>query len=186
MKHIHITSILLFLFEINYLTKKSWVHGVDLGTTFNTINSLMANEYFTDAQFPKEITLHRPYKTNYIGYILGYQFTTKNIDFRPYQKVGYSRLDFPFYNLQNTQFGDSFIHEGDRPKSNSIYFETGLVTNIIIFKNTTLGLNISYRCADYDYSMIKRRVPGGSSRILVTDQVNLRAIMTGLRLAYKL
>ncbi|MCH7403811.1 hypothetical protein ACFOUP_16535 [Belliella kenyensis] len=64
----------------------------------------------------------------------------------------------------------------------------GLFDQVHGTRGYVLGLagNLSYRFADFDYTMYKRMAPGGSTSFIVPYQINMRAIMTGFRLAYKL
>ncbi|MCH7400426.1 hypothetical protein ACFOUP_08050 [Belliella kenyensis] len=175
--------------EINFLAGRFWVHGLSFGQSSNAINVELANKYLSRNQFPMEVNFHEKYKVQNLAYLIGYRFilNNKSVEFRPFQKIGFSRLTFPFYNLESVEWeGITFIHEGDRPRSNSLYLESGLLTSISLSKKFDLGFNLSYRFADFDYIMYKRVVPGGSTTLIVPDQVNLRAIMTGFRLAYKL
>lgn len=176
-------------FEINYLTRRFWVHGLSFGQSSNAINVEFANHYFANVQGPAELRFHENYNIRNISYQFGYRFKPNNgsFEFRPFQRVGFSQLTFPFYILESINWpGVTVIHEGDRPRSNSLYFETGILSIISLSKKFDLGFNLSYRFADFDYIMYQRIVPGGSTALIVPDQVNFRAIMTGFRLAYKL
>ncbi|MDN3602408.1 hypothetical protein QWZ00_04700 [Belliella kenyensis] len=176
--------------EINYLTKRNWVHGIGFGKSSNTVNLEKANIVFSESPFSQissKIIHQQDFNINYLTYNLSYDLSIKKTSIRPYQKIGLSQLDFPYYHLEEeTEWKISFIHEGDQPRSSGLYFESGVITNISLSNKFELGLNLSYRFADFDYTMYKRVVPGGSTTFIVPDQVNMRAIMTGFRLAYKL
>ncbi|MCH7397620.1 hypothetical protein MM236_06450 [Belliella sp. DSM 107340] len=174
--------------EINFLAGRFWEHGLSFGQSSNAIRIESANKYFGSNQFPMEVNFHEKYEVQNLAYLIGYRFIlAKSVEFRPFQKIGFSRLTFPFYILESINSpGTTLIHDRDRPKSNSLYLESGLLTSISLSKKFDLGFNLSYRFADFDYIMYKRVVPGGSTTLIVPDQVNLRAIMTGFRLAYKL
>lgn len=165
------------------------MHGLSFGQSSNTVRLELANNYFANVQGPAELRFHENFNIRNISYLIGYRFKPNNesFEFRPFQKVGFSQLTFPFYILESINSpGVTVIHEGDRPKSNGLYFETGILSNISLSKKFDLGFNLSYRFADFDYIMYQRIVPGGSTSSIVPDQVNLRAIMTGFRLAYNL
>ncbi|ERM82563.1 hypothetical protein P872_05935 [Rhodonellum psychrophilum GCM71 = DSM 17998] len=175
--------------EINFLTRRFWVHGLSIGQSSNAVRLELANNYFSNVQGPAELRFHEDFNLQNISYQLGYRFKPNNgsFEFRPFQRVGFSQLTFPFYILESINFpGVTVIHEGDRPRLNSLYFETGILSTILLSKKFDLGFNLSYRFADFDYIMYQRIVPGGSTTLIVPDQVNFRAIMTGFRLAYKL
>ncbi|SMD43357.1 hypothetical protein SAMN00777080_1949 [Aquiflexum balticum DSM 16537] len=172
--------------EINFLHNQRLVHGISLGSSRNAADLTKANAYFANLQFPYIVSSQEDYRVRYLAYSLGYRLIIKQIQIRPYQKIGIAQMNFPYYQLESTGFQSpwSFIHEGNKPKLSSLYLESGFLTIISLSSRVNLGLNLSYRWADFDYTMYKRAVPGGSVPVIVPDQVNLRAIQTGIRLGY--
>ena len=173
--------------EIKYKLSSSLKLLLITGTYSNSVETQGMSDYIT--HISPQIVEEESYRYLYILPGIGYYYSLNKFNLSLNLFLGYSITRFPYYKFIFIPFYGNppmmFAHNGPRPNLEAFTLGTSLSTTYNISKRFSIGIDLIYQRANFNYTVSPELIPGGGgANLTFSDILKLRVINTGLKIGY--
>lgn len=174
-----------YTLDVQYSLKKIFF-GIGAGQLTNPVNDDKLTKFLNELYQEQEV-IHDDYNITYFTPFLGYTYRIAKMDISLSLLAGYSRSKYPYYKsiLLYTISDSIWAHDGPTPDLDSLMAGGSLAFIYHFSTGIYAGFSVTYRQANYDYSMSLRTIPGGSQNDIIYDVLKVRVINTGIKVGYR-
>ena len=177
--------------EITYNLTQSFFVGVTALAISNPLDLNTVNEFLVGLEGNYSVPLkfnmsQEDYKSTFLAPIIGFQKIKGQWDFRISQAVGFSRMDFPFFEMEILGPGVPlfFRHFYATEDLTSWFSKTESSFCYHLTERFHVGGSIAYLFSDFDYDLTLVISPGGSAEWRSPDTVNMRLLNFGFHVGF--
>jgi hypothetical protein len=173
--------------ELSYLLSQHLFAFVRTGTSVNPISVSEMDAFFSSLNGLEQRFSHEDNVLFSVTPGLGYFINKESWKFSFGMFAGYGRVKYPYYENRFvfTQSDIIWAHSGARPDLSS-WVSGGMMKTEYKIKKCSIGLEVLFQRANFDYEIYPKTIPGGSQSETFSDTLKSRILQAGLTFGYTL